>query len=130
MSSLETEKVMIKINNLCTGYGAKQVLHDVNIDFVEGEFTFLLGPNGAGKSTLLRSINSLLKAFSGDILVNNKSIKKWSEKELAKQIAFIPQNFTLHFDFMVYDFILMARFPWQSYMGNYSHHNLGDGMTT
>jgi len=110
---------MISIQNIQVGYRKNVVLKNVSIDFKPNEFTFLLGPNGAGKSTLLKSINGILKTDSGDIFINEKSIKEYEEKELAKHVAFIPQEFHLQFDFNVYEFILMARYPWLNYWGHY-----------
>ena len=118
---------MIKIENIDVSYGKKKVLDDVSINFEKSEFTFLLGPNGAGKSTLLKSINGIVKTTKGQILIDDESEikhkKDFSEKELAKQIAFIPQEFAMHFDFSVYDFLLMARYPWLNFWSHYSDYD-------
>ncbi|MEO7031104.1 MAG: ATP-binding cassette domain-containing protein, partial [Herbaspirillum sp.] len=51
---------MLEIRNLRAGYGAINVLWDVNLDFVEGQLTAIVGPNGAGKSTLMKTIMALV----------------------------------------------------------------------
>ncbi len=113
---------MIKINKLSLAYQEKKVIEDLSIDFLEGEFCALLGPNGAGKSTLLKAMIGCMEPISGDIEIDNISLKKWHRQELAKQIAIIPQDFQLQFDYTVEELVLMGRFPhlcfWQNYSKN------------
>jgi iron complex transport system ATP-binding protein len=111
---------MINIKNLSAGYGDKIVLHDISLELAENEFTFILGPNGAGKSTLLKTINGIIAPTHGDITIIEKSFKDYEEKELARAIAFIPQEFHLQFDFTVKEFVLMGRFPWTKQLDTYT----------
>jgi phosphate transport system ATP-binding protein len=55
----------IAIENLRFNYGAKQVLHDVNLDIAPREITAFIGPSGCGKSTLLRCINRINDRIPG-----------------------------------------------------------------
>ncbi|MCL1827106.1 MAG: ABC transporter ATP-binding protein, partial [Candidatus Cloacimonetes bacterium] len=110
---------MIEIQDICVSYGEKKVLNGISLSFTKGEFTFILGPNGAGKSTLLKSLNRIVGIDTGSIKVKNTLISDYEEKELAKQLAFIPQEFAMQFDYTVYDFLLMGRYPWLDFWGNY-----------
>ena len=47
---------MLEIKNLYSGYGGREVLHDVSLTAQAGEVTVIVGPNGCGKSTLLKTI--------------------------------------------------------------------------
>ena len=114
---------MISINNINVFYQQKHVLKNIALNLNKNEFTFILGPNGAGKSTLLKSINGILKASSGDIIINEKDITRYTEKELARKIAFIPQELVMQFDYTVYEFVLMARFPYLNYFGHYQEND-------
>jgi len=114
---------MINIQKLEVCYRDDIVLKQINLVINKGDFTFILGPNGAGKSTLLKSITGILKATKGDISINKKSINDFAEKELAKQIAFIPQELNIQFDYTVYEFVLMARYPWLSFWGHYQEND-------
>ena len=47
---------LIRIENLCVNYGAKAVLHGVDLNVNAGEIVTVVGPNGSGKTSLLRAI--------------------------------------------------------------------------
>ncbi|OON99089.1 MAG: hypothetical protein ATN35_00390 [Epulopiscium sp. Nele67-Bin004] len=70
----------------------KQILHDINLSFCEGEKVVILGNNGAGKTTLMRLMGGLIALKNGDILYNNKSIKKVSLTRISEWIAYLYQN--------------------------------------
>ena len=57
----------IKVTDLCSGYGAVQVLNQVSLEVDDGETVTLLGTNGNGKSTLIKSIMGIVRPFSGAI---------------------------------------------------------------
>jgi iron complex transport system ATP-binding protein len=111
---------MIQLQNITASYRDKVVLNSVSLDIQKNDFTCILGPNGAGKSTLLKCINGIKRINNGEIIINGKNISHWHEKSLAREIAFIPQEFNLQFDFTVYEFILQARYPWLDLLGRYS----------
>ena len=55
---------MLKLENISTGYGKKQVLYDVSLEVSLGEIVLLVGSNGSGKSTLLKTIYNLLPLWN------------------------------------------------------------------
>ncbi len=114
---------MIEINNITLAYQEKKVIENLSIDFLEGEFCALLGPNGAGKSTLLKAMIGFIEPLTGEIKIKGTSIKKWNRQELAKQIAIIPQDFQLQFDYTVQELVMMGRFPYLGYWQNYSKND-------
>ena len=76
-----------------------------------GEFTGLIGPNGCGKTTLLRTISGILPAYSGEVLVNGKDIKKTGKAQLAKIMACLSQDIAVDFSFTVGQVVMMGRYP-------------------
>ena len=60
----------IETHALCKSYGAREVLHAVNLRVDRGVCCGLLGPNGAGKTTLIRTMLGLLRASSGRAVIN------------------------------------------------------------
>ncbi|WFR76772.2 ABC transporter ATP-binding protein [Lactococcus lactis] len=71
-----------------------------------------MGPNGCGKSTLLKGLGRILK-HDGDILLNNKNILELSTKEIAKQLAFLPQDSISPEDSTVREVVALGRYPYQ-----------------
>ncbi|HMC04716.1 MAG TPA: ABC transporter ATP-binding protein [Actinomycetota bacterium] len=59
----------MQVRNLVVGYGARSVLHGVDLSLRRGEILGLLGPNGAGKSTLLRRMAGVLPSREGAVEV-------------------------------------------------------------
>ncbi|RLC49314.1 MAG: ABC transporter [Candidatus Cloacimonadota bacterium] len=115
---------MIKIENVHLAYRNQEVIKELSLHFTAGEFCALIGPNGAGKSTLLKSLVKFLEPKRGKIVFNGKSLADWKHKELAKNIALIPQEFQLQFDFKVRDLVLTGRFPYLGYWQNYSRRDI------
>ena len=60
--------------NLEKTYGSRTVVHDVSIAVQKGEVVGLLGPNGAGKTTSFYMIVGLVRADSGSITIDVKSV--------------------------------------------------------
>ncbi|MEJ2054095.1 MAG: ATP-binding cassette domain-containing protein, partial [Calditrichaceae bacterium] len=70
---------MIKVKNVIKSYGHKTVLDSLNFTIDSGETYGLLGPNGAGKTTTINILCNLLKADSGEILINNEPVSDKSK---------------------------------------------------
>src|SRR3972149_3032297 len=58
---------MLKVENISTGYGKKQVLFDVSFEVSKGEIVLLAGSNGSGKSTLLKAIYGILPLWNSPL---------------------------------------------------------------
>lgn len=65
---------MLEIKNLNVHYGVIHALKDISLSVKAGEIVTLIGANGAGKTTTLRTISGLIKATSGNILLEGKDI--------------------------------------------------------
>lgn len=84
----------VTLKNIRKSYGAVEVLHGIDLDIADGEFTVLVGPSGCGKSTLLRSIAGLETISSGDISLDDTVINTLQPKE--RDIAMVFQNYALY----------------------------------
>lgn len=98
----------VLVKDLSFSYDTHEVLHGLSFDIPDGEFVSVLGPNGVGKSTLFKCILGLLKGFQGQIVVDGQSTVGMHPKQLAKTIAYVPQNHYPTFNYSVFDMVLMG----------------------
>ena len=83
---------MIKIENISKSYvKGKKSIDNLNLEIRNGEIFGFLGPNGAGKTTTIKMIIGVLNPDEGDILIDEKSIKK-EPLEAKKEFGFVPDN--------------------------------------
>lgn len=95
--------MIIKAKQLSKIYGSDNnkviALNNVNLEINSGEFVSIIGPSGSGKSTLLHILSGLDNPTSGQVLLDDKDIYKYSEKELSalrrKSFGFVFQQFNL-----------------------------------
>jgi iron complex transport system ATP-binding protein len=92
-------------------YRDDAVLNDVFLNVERGELVGILGPNGSGKTTLLKLLGGMYHPTSGSVTLDDRPVPGWSQREIARRIAFVPQETHAPFDFTVLDIVLMGRFP-------------------
>jgi iron complex transport system ATP-binding protein len=88
-----------------------RVVDRVSLSVQKGDSIAILGPNGSGKTTLLKLLGGALQPSAGSIRLDGRSLRDWSRREIARRIAYVPQETTTPFDFSVLDIVLMGRFP-------------------
>ena len=74
---------MIEIINLSKTFNGHKVLDNLNLDIRDGETTVIIGRSGVGKSVLLKHIIGIMKADSGQVLINGTDVTKLKGKELS-----------------------------------------------
>ncbi|MFT4118796.1 ABC transporter ATP-binding protein [Bradyrhizobium sp.] len=83
---------LLTIEGLQAGYGARHVLHGINLSMDDGQILVVLGANGAGKTTLLRAISGTISR-TGSITFDGKRIDQLSARRVvAAGIAHVPQG--------------------------------------
>ncbi len=103
--------VILTVDGIDCYYGSVKVLENVCFSVKERDFIGILGPNGSGKTTLLRSISRTLKPHRGVIFLNDVDIYALKSVEIAKQMAVVPQDNVITFNFTALDVVLMGRNP-------------------
>lgn len=110
--------IKLAIQNLCFSYNSHKILRDFSLDVGDGQIVSIVGPNGSGKSTLIKCIDRLLVPSSGEILADRCSITAMNRMELARTIAYVPQNSLRVFPNSVFDVVLMGRRPHLGWKGD------------
>ena len=90
------------------------ITNRISTQFPKGRFIGILGPNGSGKTSFARQVLHLMKSDDGRISYDNTNVAKLSRKQIAKSIAFLPQNTQVDTEFTVYDIVAMGRTPHKS----------------
>jgi iron complex transport system ATP-binding protein len=97
-------------------YGDRLALRGVDVMLSAGEVVALLGPNGSGKSTLIKCLLGHLHA-KGEIAWDGKALSKWSRRELARRVAYLPQSPVADAGQTVLDALRLGRSPYWSAFG-------------
>jgi iron(III) transport system ATP-binding protein len=95
------KKVGVSTRHLSLSYGQVQVLKDINLDIVPGEFFALLGPSGSGKSTLLRAIAGFNRHQGGQLLIDGKDLS--ATPPHLRNVGMVFQNYALWPHMTVWD---------------------------
>ncbi len=94
--------------------GGKEILRDISFAVRKGEYVSIVGPNGAGKTTLLKCISRIHKGGHGKIAVAGRNIDRYSQRDLALEISYVPQAEGRNAPFTVYEIVMMGRYPYLS----------------
>ena len=94
---------MLSLKNIVKDYGEGEnkvaALKGVSVDFRRNEFVSVLGPSGCGKTTLLNIIGGLDRYTSGDLVIEGKSTKNYTDKDWDayrnNSIGFVFQSYNL-----------------------------------
>lgn len=113
----------ISVRNLSVSYEDNNIIEDMDLSIPKGMITIIIGSNGCGKSTLLKTIARINKPKNGDIFINNKNIKKIKEKDISKEVAFLPQGPVCPSGLTVRELVAYGRFPHQKLIGGLNSHD-------
>lgn len=117
------DDILLSVKNLYSGYGGKEVLRDISVDFCAGEITAIVGPNGCGKSTLLKTLIRLVPRTAGTITIAGRDIDSMTTPELARNIAYLAQNKSIP-DLTVMSMVLHGRFAHLGYPRRYRKEDM------
>ena len=101
----------LAVESLHYGYRGRSILADVSLQLTRGEVVSLLGVNGAGKSTLLKCVSGFLRPNRGEILLDGSQLRRLSRNELARRIAYVPQQSGAAAALRVFDIVGLGRAP-------------------
>ncbi|MDQ7087874.1 MAG: ABC transporter ATP-binding protein [Acidobacteriota bacterium] len=110
----------LELEGVSFGYGADDVLEDVDLILEAGSFLAVVGPNGGGKTTLLKLVLGLLRPRKGRIRV-------WGlpPEQARRLVGYVPQSRTFHqgFPITVEETVLLGRLGTGSDLGGFSRED-------
>jgi len=107
---------VIELRDLAVRFGNTEAVRDLSLEVANDEWVMLIGPNGAGKTSVLRALCGLLP-FDGDARVDGRDVRTFGRRELARLIAFVPQNPATPSELTVAEYVLLGRTPHLGYLG-------------
>ena len=97
--------------------GGRDVLAGVTAQVGAGELVVIVGPNGAGKTTLLRVLAGLIAPRTGTARCFDRDPARGARRAIARDLAYLPQQYELAFPFVVEEVVLFGRYASQSGLG-------------
>jgi len=107
-------------DQLTIAYDERPIVSDLSFAIPDGAITALIGANGSGKSTILKTMARLMKAIHGHVYLDGKAIERMPTKQVAKQLAILPQQPTAPEGLTVSELVFFGRFPHQRGWGSAS----------
>jgi iron complex transport system ATP-binding protein len=109
---------MLTVQDLSARVPGRRLLDSVSFAVAAGERFAIIGPNGAGKSTLLKALCRIRPLSAGAVQWSGRPLALLAQKDLARQVAYVPQALTQPNGFTVREFVLMGRYPHLSPFSN------------
>ena len=107
----------LKVSDIEVSYGDMPVVKGVSFEVAAGDFVAIVGPNGSGKTTLLRALSRALRPAKGAVYLDEREVYGLSSRELAREMAIVPQETNIAFEFTALEVVLMGRSP---HLGRFS----------
>src|SRR5262249_12257867 len=107
----------LALDRVSVSLGGARILDGLSYQVEPGEWVALIGPNGAGKTTALRAVAGLVP-YEGRLRVFNHDAGTIARKQLARQVALVPQVPLIPGDITVREYVLLGRTPHLGYFGS------------
>ena len=91
---------MLHINNACIAFGTEVLFSGLNLNMERGETACIVGQSGCGKTSLLNAVMGFVPLREGTIKVGDTLLDKSTIDIVRRQIAWIPQELALLFEWV------------------------------
>jgi ferric hydroxamate transport system ATP-binding protein len=116
----DTRKPLFRLTNVSVETAGASILDQVTMELPVGEFIGIIGHNGSGKSTLLKVLSGQAAVSSGDVRFAGRPISDWRLRDLARQLAYLPQVTPPAQDMLVRELVALGRYPWHGALSRLS----------
>jgi iron complex transport system ATP-binding protein len=104
-------EVLLGARGLGWSARGRRIVGPLDLEIRAGECLAVVGPNGAGKSSLLRLLTGLLPPDEGEVRWRGVAYAGLSRREIARHIAYVPQERPLRVPLTVEQMVLLGRYP-------------------
>ena len=111
---------IIEARDLTLKIGDKEIFSDISFQVDAGSYLAIVGPNGAGKTSLLKCLVRILRATKGDVSILGRSLRSYSQRQLAEILSYVPQGEQDLRAFSVHDFVMLGRYTRMGLLGSTS----------
>jgi iron complex transport system ATP-binding protein len=101
---------IVSVHDVAFAYDERPVLRHITFDLEAGDFVGIVGPNGSGKSTLIDLVDGILRPDAGEVLVGGRPTGAYRRRDMAREVALVPQHFDLDFDLAVSEVVEMGAY--------------------
>ncbi|WPY96583.1 ABC transporter ATP-binding protein (plasmid) [Limimaricola variabilis] len=119
----ESAASRLRVAGVAVGYGDAPIVRDVSLDVPDGALTVLVGPNGSGKSTFMKAMARVLPVSAGEIRLDGRLLRSTPTREVAKQLALLPQGPIAPEGLRVRELVAQGRYPHQSLLRQWSRED-------
>ncbi|MCG7371685.1 ABC transporter ATP-binding protein [Pseudomonas luteola] len=113
----------LQLTDIRVNRGGRLILSLDQLRLAGNELTVILGHNGSGKSTLMNLLARQTMPDSGRIELDDQPIARLSQREFARQIAFLPQRLPEVAGLTVRELVRLGRFPWRGLLGRWQRED-------
>lgn len=103
--------MLLECRGLEVSVEGRCLIRDLDLRLTPGQLLAVMGPNGAGKTLLLHTLAGIRPAAGGVVRMADRNLHAWPRRDLARQLALLPQNVEDPFPATVLETVLLGRHP-------------------
>jgi iron complex transport system ATP-binding protein len=109
--------IQMRAENLSLAYDDHTIIEELSLAIAPRAITALIGANGSGKSTLLKGLARLMAPRGGAVYLDGQAIHRLPTRQVARQVAILPQRPEVPDGLSVRELVAFGRFPHQGFLG-------------
>jgi iron complex transport system ATP-binding protein len=102
---------LLECRGLDVRIASRTLIAGLDMQVSSGRVLAILGPNGSGKSLSLHTFAGLRPPSAGTLMIAGRPIHQWARRDLARELALLPQNVEDPFPANVLETVLLGRHP-------------------
>lgn len=117
---MSAQPSLYDLSNATFAVGGRTIVHPLTLTLAPGRIYALVGSNGSGKSSLIKMLARQQAPTGGAIRFNGRDVSSFSDREFARQVAYMPQFTPPAESMTVLELVGLGRFPWHGVLGRFT----------